>query len=102
MRLVQQDWTAGQIGRLRGMLDTHIPEPEQRDCRGWEWYYFLSQCDGDLLTLYGHTDRVQSVAWSPDGKRLASASWDRVFKVWDVAGRHELSPACFPGTSTDK
>jgi WD40 repeat protein len=37
-----------------------------------------------LLTLGGHTDTVRSVVWSPDGKRLATASYDNVVKVWDA------------------
>jgi WD40 repeat protein len=36
-------------------------------------------------TLIGHTDFVLSVAWSPDGKQLASGSADRTIIVWDVA-----------------
>src|SRR5207248_384086 len=38
-----------------------------------------------IATLKGHTDLVWSVAYSPDGKMLASGSWDPTIKLWDVA-----------------
>ena len=35
-------------------------------------------------TLEGHTDLVWSVAFSPNGKMLASASWDQSVRLWNV------------------
>ena len=47
-----------------------------------------------LLThLWGHTDRISSVRFSPDGKTLASAGNDNTIRIWDVAGAQPLGPA---------
>jgi hypothetical protein len=36
-------------------------------------------------TYRGHTGAVTSVAWSPEGRRLASASYDGIVQVWDAS-----------------
>jgi len=44
-----------------------------------------SQADGGTSLIYrGHAARVSAVAWSPDGKRIASASDDRTVQVCDA------------------
>src|SRR5437868_14313467 len=42
-------------------------------------------------TLQGHTGEVVSVAFSPDSKTLASASYDGTLKLWEVATGKELA-----------
>jgi WD40 repeat protein/serine/threonine protein kinase len=52
--------------------------------RGWEWHYLRRQAMGGIFTLYGHTNGVLSVAFSPDGTRIVTGSHDKTAKVWDA------------------
>ncbi|MEH2198225.1 WD40 repeat domain-containing protein, partial [Nostoc sp.] len=38
-----------------------------------------------IKTLTGHSSSVNSVVFSPDGKTLASGSYDKTIKLWDVS-----------------
>ena len=43
-----------------------------------------------LYTLEGHEGWVASVAWSPDGSKLASGGFDETIRVWDAASGKEI------------
>jgi hypothetical protein len=43
-----------------------------------------------LHTLIGHTAEVRGLAFSPDGRRIATSSWDRTIKLWDPATGREV------------
>jgi WD40 repeat protein len=38
----------------------------------------------EALTLKGHTSRLFSASFSPDGTRIVTASQDQTAKVWDA------------------
>jgi WD40 repeat protein len=45
-----------------------------------------------LDTLTGHSSYVRGVAWSHDGRTLATASDDHTARLWDVGAPVLLSP----------
>jgi WD40 repeat protein len=44
-----------------------------------------------ISSFEGHQDQVMSVSFSPDGKILATGSWDKTVRLWDVATAKELA-----------
>src|SRR5205823_14007432 len=43
-----------------------------------------------IATFKGHTELVYAVAFSPDGKYLATGSFDNTIKLWEAATGKEL------------
>ncbi len=88
MNLTQSAWEQNHISRARQILEETASDAK----KGFEWYYWQRRLHLSEKQLRGHLDGVLSVAFSPDGKQLVSASADRTGKIWDVAtGRDLLS-----------
>lgn len=51
---------------------------------------------GDTTSLAGHKGQINGIVFSPDGRRVATASSDRTAKVWDLA------PSELPALGSDR
>jgi hypothetical protein len=121
MNLVRREYEAGNIAHVRELLDHHaswlagVEDPGVEDLRGFEWYYWdrlanqkalaaigpagrdwlLERAATPVLTLHGHAGGFVggfiSVAWSPDGGRLAGAGTAGIVDLWDAGGKKLLT-----------
>jgi WD40 repeat protein/serine/threonine protein kinase len=96
MTLAQSTWEQSDVGQTVRLLDLYRSPAGKgdapRDLRSFEWYYWDRLSHSELLTLNlkGHTWPLCSVAFSRDGKRLASASLDYSVRVYDAATGKEI------------
>jgi WD40 repeat protein/tRNA A-37 threonylcarbamoyl transferase component Bud32 len=88
--LAQQAWESSDVKEVQRLLDEHLPQPDRLDPRDWEWHYLRSLCRQELRTFDGHTDSIASLAWSPDGRRMATGGYDNQVGIWDVSTGNAL------------
>ncbi len=82
--LASQALETGDDARLLALLRKQVPErPGQTDRRGWEWHYLRRRCR--IFFDLGLDSQPLALAWSPDGRWLATgeALWGKV-RLWEI------------------
>jgi WD40 repeat protein len=91
---------AGNLGQVRRLLDRYRPPTNSAlrarqsasDLRGWEWRYLWERSRGDeMFTLLRAQGAVLCLAFSPDGRFLASADNRGTMWLCDYATRKKIA-----------
>jgi len=73
------------------IANDHLNECPEK-LRGWEWYHLRSRLDASIATFLdpeGSAARAWGVAFSSDGRSLASGSFDGRLRVWATSTSSE-------------
>ncbi|MEV7286939.1 hypothetical protein AB0O01_20620 [Streptomyces sp. NPDC093252] len=79
-------------------LVAHQLRPDDKDT----WNRLVSIVNSPLATpLAGHTGAIYLTSFSPDGRTLATAGYDRTVRLWDVTDRTRPKPLGTPLTGPE-
>jgi WD40 repeat protein/serine/threonine protein kinase len=82
--LAEREWAANNLSRMQELLE-QCPE----ELRGWEWHY-LKRLRYNTLPPLRHESAALSVAFSPDGQLLATATQAGFLRLWQAKTGQEI------------
>jgi WD40 repeat protein len=82
----KQAWDAGNVDYAVDLLHRHVPKPGESDLRTFAWYYLSDQCRRYESSL-PHKVPLHAVAYSPDGKFVATGGEGGLVTFWSTKTR---------------
>jgi WD40 repeat protein/predicted Ser/Thr protein kinase len=100
---VQSEWHASNLDRADSLL-AECPT----DLRSWEWNYLYHLCHAEERVYRGHAEPARPFLWpivamafSPDGRRVASLDRGGLVKVWDPEDGRDIASYQLDGDNID-
>src|SRR6185436_504340 len=84
-RLASAQW-----GYKGNFTDPNPPDKVSFDDMTFSIKVWDTQTGAELSALAGHNNFINGLAFSRDGRMLASGSWDSTIKLWDLASGSEI------------
>lgn len=91
MQEAQTAYREGDFQRAHEVLNSLIPaKNEDNDLRGFEWRLLKHLCS-DQRSTSQHARLISDVAFTRDAKRMATASFDKTVRIWDLRTGTEIA-----------
>ena len=91
MNVALRSWQEGNTAQTFDLLKRHLPSGDGADLRAFEWAYLWKLCRGNYSQwLPRHKQVVGTLRFSPDGRLLATFSWDGTLRIWQRDPRSNL------------
>jgi eukaryotic-like serine/threonine-protein kinase len=91
IKVAEQAIMDGDAARAVQLLESLQPQAGQEDLRSFDWYYLWQRCHSEVTSVAGSPGLGRNVAFSADGRWLATVDNGREIHLWNATNGVEHS-----------